>query len=161
MLYTLFVLLLAPVFAYLWIKLKDKNIIFNAPKKLAIGIILAAFGIFSFLFASLTNLVLTGIITGNLLLSAGELVLSPSIYTAISDLAPEGMKSTMMGCWLLFVALGGYVSSILANIAHSMSEKMLTFHSIYSGQFLLTGLFTGSVGIIVIMMVPKLTKMMR
>jgi len=71
-----------------------------------------------FAFASATNWVFIGIIIGILLLSAGELTITPAAYAAISDLAPAGIKSTMMGCWLLFTALGGYLSSLLANASH-------------------------------------------
>lgn len=161
MLYSLFVLLLAPAVTYLWIALKRKNMTLNTPSKVTIGIGLATLGIASFLLASLTNLILTGIILGYLLLSAGELVLSPSVYTTISDLAPEGMKSTMMGGWLFFIALGGYTSSLLANLASLTSKNIQLFSSTYSTEFFFITLFTLLVTIISALMIPVLTKMME
>jgi proton-dependent oligopeptide transporter, POT family len=159
-LYSLFVLLLAPFFMLLWRRLKERGITLSAPIKLAMGIGFATLGIGAFAFASITNLVIIGVVVGNLLLSAGELVITPAAYTAMSDLAPTGMKSTMMGCWLLFIALGGYLSSLLANAAHFVAGVLPPQRSEYSVEFLFIAAFTLIVTIVVIATIPRLLKMM-
>lgn len=159
-LYPLFVLLLAPFFTYLWSSLKAKGILINTPSKLAIGMALAALGISAFAFASLTNFIMTGVLIGNLLLSAGELALTPAVYTAISDLSPAGMKSTMMGCWLLFIALGGYLSSLLASVSH-LVITIIPFHQTeYFGEFLFIASFIFLIFLVLVTFIPKLSKMM-
>lgn len=160
-LYPLFVLLLAPFFTYLWNTLKLNGISVNTPTKLTIGMMLATIGIGAFAMASLTNLVWTGIILGNLMLSAGELALTPAVYTAISDLSPVGMKSTMMGCWLLFVALGGYLSSVLASASHFVTNVMPSYQSEYFSQFLFIAGFTFLIVLVLAASIPKLSKMMN
>lgn len=160
-LYPLFVLVLAPFFTYLWSVLKSKGISISTPSKLAIGIMLATIGIGAFAFASLTNFVWTGIILGNLMLSAGELALTPAIYTAISDLSPIGMKSTMMGAWLLFVALGGYLSSLLASVSHFVTSVIPSHHSEYFSQFLFIAGFTFLIFLVLAASIPKLSRMMN
>lgn len=81
----------------MWGRLEKNSLSVNTVVKLVIGMTLAVLGISAFAFASATSFILTGIIVGNLLLSAGELIIMPAVYTTISNLAPEGMKSTMMG----------------------------------------------------------------
>lgn len=159
--YPLFVLLLAPLFSFLWHGLRARNIFIHVPAKLAIGIILAALGIGMFAVTALGHFVLGGILIGILLLSAGELTLMPAILTAISDLTPSGMKSSMMGGWLLFVALGGYLSSWLANVSHQVAVALPVHHSVYVGQFLGMACFTWVVAGVFCVFVPYLSRMMR
>lgn len=160
MLYCLFVVLLAPCFAHLWAKLKSRGLSFSAPTKLALGIGLATIGIATFAFASITSFILTSVLIGYIFLSAGELVITPAAYTAISDLSPPGMKSTMMGCWLLFVAIGGYFSSILANTSHFIVKQLPFQSNDFLGIFLCIAIFTLAVAIVAAALVPKLLKMM-
>jgi POT family proton-dependent oligopeptide transporter len=154
-LYPFFVLLLAPIFTYIWHRLPA-----STPTKLIIGMMLAALGISAFAIASSTSYVITGILIGNLLLSAGELAISPAVYTAISDLSPAGMKSTMMGSWFLCIGLGGYLSSVLANAAHFVA-RITDFHSsAYADEFIFIACFTFAVVMILVLFRSKLVKMM-
>lgn len=157
-LYTLFVIVLAPVFTYLWVFLKKRKVHLFAPQKLVMGIMLAAFGIASFAMATSSAHVLFYIVLGNILLSAGELVLAPSIYTAISDYGPAGMKSTMMGYWLLFVALGSYFSIVLARLANVLAHSV--FAGVDYGGFMISAIFTIGIALILLMLIPKLNKML-
>lgn len=158
--YPLFVLVLAPFFTPLWHGLKRKGFTVNTPNKLLIGIILAALGISIFALTALTNFVITGILLGNLFLSAGELALAPAIYTAVSDLSPGGMKSTMMGCMLLFIAFGGYLSSLLATASHVITRVIFAHQPEYFGEFTFIAGFTFLIALILIAFTSKLSKMM-
>ncbi len=146
-LYTLFVLLLAPVLTKMWALLKRNNIDIFVSYKLALGIFLAACGMGCFSAATTvsTHLLLL-IVLGNALLSAGELVLTPSIYTAIYNDSPKEMKGTMMGYWLFFVAIGSYVSSILARI--------------FSASFIEVAVFTGVIALCTVVVSPTLKRML-
>jgi POT family proton-dependent oligopeptide transporter len=159
--YPLFVLLLAPFFTYTWHRLDKKGISVNAPTRLVIGMLLAVLGISAFAFASTTSFVLTGVLVGNLLLSAGELAIVPAIYTAVSNLSPVGMKNTMMGCWFLSVALGGYLSGVLAEVSYLVIQMPVFHQAAYFGQFIFIAGFTFIVAVIVAMVAPKLSKMMQ
>lgn len=159
--YPLCVLLLAPVFTYVWRRLRAKGIVVDVPVKLAVSIILAMLGICVFAVASLNNFVLIGIIIGNLLLGAGELALTPAMYMAINDLSPMGMKGTMMGCLLLFVAFGGYLSSLLANVSQYVGDRIFGYEEAYFGQFLFIAVITFIVLLVFCLFVPRLTEMMN
>jgi POT family proton-dependent oligopeptide transporter len=160
-LYPLFVLVLAPFFTYLWHTLKAKNVSISMPAKLCIAMALAGVGIGIFALAAVTQFLIPGILLGNLLLSAGEIVLTPAIYTAVSDLAPAGMKGTMMGCWLLFIALGGYFSGVLANASHLIANAALFQHNGFLAQFTFIACFTFVVALVLLLLAPKLTSMIR
>ncbi len=147
-LYCFFVLVLAPLSPYFRKLLLAKNIIITAPFKLSIGLALAALGIGAFAFAACSSFILTGIIFGNLLLSAGELVIAPAMYTIISDKSPEKIKSSMMACWALSIGFGSYLSTLLARVAHFTVTKMSFLGSAFLGQFLFMAAFTLAVALI-------------
>jgi POT family proton-dependent oligopeptide transporter len=160
-LYPFFVLLLAPLFAFLWRTLRNRHIVINAAAKLMLGMLLAVIGICAFAFAASSHFVISGILMGNLFLSAGELALAPAVYTAISDLSPPGMKNTMMGCWLLFVAFGGYLSSLLANASHLITRIAFFQGTEYTGEFLFIAGFTLIVVLLLALSLPRLSQMMQ
>lgn len=139
-LYCFFVLVLSPFSIALWKRFPQLNVSY----RLAIGIVCATAGILFFALASLahTDSIVLLILLGYAFLSAGELSLTPPIYTAISNLSPVGMKNTMMGCWLLFVALGGYSSSILASMSHYLASISFAHMQPFFGEFLFIAVFT-------------------
>lgn len=159
-LYPLFVLLLAPILNSVWIKLKLKGYSLNVLIKLMLALIFAIIGISIFAVASISSHVLIAIVLGYLFLSAGELTLAPAIYTAMSDYSPLGIKSTMMGCLLLFVGLGGYMSGIVAVGSHKIANLMPAFRTEYTGEFLFIAGFTTLILFIFISMIPKLNQML-
>ncbi len=159
--YSLFVIVLAPAVALFWAKLKKHQRLPNIAKKITLGITLAGIAMLCFAYAAQTQQTLPFIILGYAVLSAGELIVAPSIYTAISDLAPDNMKSTMMGCWLLFIALGGFASGFIANSAHNIVSKLsFTLHP-FAGEFTLMAGFSFIIAIILLFASPKIVKLMR
>lgn len=159
-LYPFFVLLLAPFFNYFWNALSIKKIEVHLVDRLVLAIGFAIFGMIAFLFASVTPLILTGVIVGILFLSAGELVISPAIYVAISNLAPTGMKNTMMGAWLLCIALGGYLSSLLAKYSDHWMQPFFN-KDIFVGKFLFIAGFTFLIFVGLMFISPSLKKLLR
>jgi POT family proton-dependent oligopeptide transporter len=160
-LYSLFVLLLAPFLSLLWKTLKGKNIYLHAPEKLVITLFLGTLGISCFAFAAITHFILTGIILGILFLSAGELIVTPALYAAMSNHSPSDMKSTMMGGLFLFVALGGYLSGISAKTAGIVSEKLSFTSNHFAVQFCLIALMTFTAFIILLFFVPMIKRLLR
>ena len=153
MLYSGFVLILAPFFATTWAFLKQKKIHITLQQKVVIGILLAALGMLAFAMAAKTSLIFSNILLGYLLLSAGELVITPAVYTAISNNAAPELKSAMMGGWFLFIGMGSYLSAIFSKISmmtHSYAIRFSFFAMIAS--IAATGLFLA---------LPKLNKMIH
>jgi POT family proton-dependent oligopeptide transporter len=157
MMYCGFVLLLAPLFSWLWGFLKYKGISISAPGKLLTGIIFSGIGILFFALTSKFGHFFIGVIIGYLFLSAGELVLTPAIYAAISNHAPENLKSTMIGAWFLFIGMGSYLSSVLSRISSTLAQKFYA-SSFYFSQFMMICFVTFCIAIVFALFLPKLRK---
>lgn len=158
MLYSLFVLVLAPFVAYGWRLLKRHRIILSLPWKLILSLSLAALGIGCFALASFSQYIISPVVFGYLLLSAGELVIMPIAYTAVSQLTPSGIKSTMMGGWLLFIALGGYLSSLLSRFSHTCVMQVSILPVNYGSGFMVMSLFTLFIILCSILVMPLWSK---
>jgi POT family proton-dependent oligopeptide transporter len=114
-----FIILTAPLIGLFWTFLERKRCDPSYTAKIAIGLILAAAGFTVFALAALYNdkadhLSLTYIVLGNFLLGIGELCVLPVALSAISQLAPIHMRSTMMGILFLSLAFSGYLAGAIA-----------------------------------------------
>lgn len=123
----LFIILLAPVFAWVWIRLAKKNLEPGTPVKFAIGIIMAGLG-FGALVMGIQSADAFGkvgpywLALAYLLHTCGELALSPVGLSAVTKLSVPKIVGFMMGVWFLATASSEYIASILANIAHVDTE---------------------------------------
>ena len=115
----LFIILLAPVFAWLWVKLGKYNP--NTAVKFSIALILVGLGFGSLVLG--INVSDTGkvaafwLILTYLLHTCGELSLSPVGLSAVTKLSPVKIVGFMMGVWFLATASSEFIASVLANIA--------------------------------------------
>ena len=124
----LFVIVFAPVFAWLWVRLARQGKEPGAPFKFGIGLVLVGIGFIVLVppasrtgvLASPNWLVLT-----YLLHTWGELALSPVGLSAMSKLAPIRIGGLVMGVWFLGVSVGNYVSGRAASFYESMSLPTL------------------------------------
>ncbi len=115
---SMYILLLGPFFAMLWLWLARRKIEPSTPAKFGIGLILLGMG-FLVLVAgvaatkgSLTPVVFIFLIY--MLHTAGELCLSPVGLSAMSKLAPVSLVSVLMGTWFLASAGGNYIAGMIA-----------------------------------------------
>ncbi len=114
-----YIVLLAPVFAWVWTTLGRRGLEPSAPAKFGLGMIQLGLG-FLVLVAgaaavtngSMTPLVFIFLIY--LLHTMGELCLSPVGLSAMNRLAPVHMASLIMGCWFFASAFGNYVAGLIA-----------------------------------------------
>jgi POT family proton-dependent oligopeptide transporter len=108
----LFVILLAPVFAALWVRLGRRQP--SSPAKFACGLLFAglAFG----LMAIASKLTGGGrvsplwLIFCYLLQTFGELCLSPVGLSTVTKLSPARLVGLMMGTWFLFTSFGEFIA---------------------------------------------------
>ncbi len=115
----LFVIAIAPLFAWLWVKLGERNP--SSTIKFSIGL----------LFAGLSFIILVPI-AGRagvspiwltltyLLQTIGELCLSPVGLSAMTKLAPQRIGGLIMGIFFLSISIGDYISGRLASIYETM-----------------------------------------
>jgi POT family proton-dependent oligopeptide transporter len=111
----LYVIAIAPIFAWLWVKLGDRNP--SIPAKFALGLF---FGGLSFLVlvpvASKTGVSPVWLLLVYLLQTIGELCLSPVGLSAMTKLAPARIASLMMGVFFVSLSVGDYISGKLASV---------------------------------------------
>jgi proton-dependent oligopeptide transporter, POT family len=119
----LFIILFAPVFAAIWVRLGSRNP--SSPAKFAIGLFLLGLG-FAVMIAAATTAVSGArvsplwLVLSYWLQTMGELCLSPVGLSAMSKLAPVRIAGLVMGVWFLALAVGNY----LAGMASSFYETV-------------------------------------
>jgi POT family proton-dependent oligopeptide transporter len=122
----IFVIIFAPMFAWLWIRLASRGKEPGAPFKFGIGLLLVGAG-FAVLIppaagAQAGALVSPGWLLFTYLLHTwGELALSPVGLSAMSKLAPVRIGGLVMGVWFLGTAVGNYVGGRAAGFYESMT----------------------------------------
>jgi proton-dependent oligopeptide transporter, POT family len=119
----LFIILFAPIFAILWVRLGDRNP--SSPAKFTIALVLLGLG-FAVMIGAATaaaggaRVSPMWLVVSYLLQTLGELCLSPVGLSAMSKLAPVRIAGLVMGVWFLALAVGNY----LAGMASSFYETM-------------------------------------
>ena len=143
-----FVVALTPVSMAIFAALAKRNREPSAPKKIGLGMFVAACGFLIMTLAS-TGLVMPQVIGGPkvgvtplmstyLVLTFAELLLSPMGISFVTKVAPPKLKGAMMGGWFAATALGNYLSSIPSLLWDKMSLWMIW--AILAGLCALAGL---------------------
>jgi proton-dependent oligopeptide transporter, POT family len=119
----LFIIIFAPIFAAVWIRLGSRNP--SSPAKFAFALLLLGLG-FAVMIGAASAAVAGArvspmwLILSYLLQTLGELCLSPVGLSAMSVLAPVRIAGLVMGVWFLALSVGNY----LAGMASSFYEEM-------------------------------------
>jgi POT family proton-dependent oligopeptide transporter len=121
---SLFIIVFAPVFAWIWLKLGSRNP--SSPAKFSIGLFLQAAGFALMIMAGIaaaggTKVSPMWLIVFYLLATFGELCLSPVGLSAMSKLAPERVGGLMMGVWFLASSVGNKIAGRMGGLYESMS----------------------------------------
>lgn len=123
-----FVIILAPVFAFIWQKMGDRQP--SSPVKFAFGLFFAgmAFGVLT-LAASLTGAGRVSpwwLVIVYFIQTVGELCLSPVGLSTISKLSPVRMVGLMMGVWFLSISIGSYIAGRTTQLFEKGTPEVLT-----------------------------------
>lgn len=115
----LFIILLAPVFAWIWPNLGKYNP--NTAVKFALALALVGLGfgalVIGINLSGAGKVAAIWLILAYFLHTCGELSLSPVGLSAVTKLSPAKIVGFMMGVWFLATASSEFIASILANIA--------------------------------------------
>jgi POT family proton-dependent oligopeptide transporter len=120
---SLFVMFLAPVFAWLWLAMGKWEP--ASPAKFALGLLFGGIA-FAILIpparaAIAGALVSPWWLTGTYFLqTAGEMCLSPVGLSAMTKLAPARVAGMMMGLWFVSISIGDYLAGVAASVYESM-----------------------------------------
>lgn len=155
----MFIIILTPVFVgfFSWLNNKKKEP--SAPRKIGIGMIIAAIGFVILLVGSmgltspsqLVNQPLTEnemispywLINTYLVLTCAELFLSPMGISFVSKVSPPKYKGMMQGWWFAATAIGNYLVSIIGYLWEKVS--LVTLWGILIGCCALSALFIFSI----------------
>ena len=113
-----FILLLAPIVSVIWVKLANKGLEPSSMTKFALGMLLAAAG-FGLMIVAANHVVNQPgtlvspmwLVGSLLLLTLGELALSPVGLSSMTKLAPERMQGQIMGLFFASIAVGNLVAA--------------------------------------------------
>lgn len=114
----LLIIIFAPIFGALWVKLGDRNP--SIPAKFGLGLILLGAGFMMLMWGSgfVSNDgpgVSPGwLISTYFLHTFGELCLSPVGLSSVTKLSPRPLVGQMMGTWFMGAALGNLIAGLVA-----------------------------------------------
>jgi proton-dependent oligopeptide transporter, POT family len=163
-----FVILLAPILGLLWIWMSKNKFEPNTIIKFGLGFIFLGLGYYV-LFATKFFVTLAGITSLNfftlalLVITVGELCLSPIGLSIMTKLSTKNLQGMMMGMWFLASAYGQYVAGIIgaglseAKEGATKLEILLT----YTEGYKQLGLYSLIAGIILIAISPFVKKLMQ
>jgi POT family proton-dependent oligopeptide transporter len=148
---SIFIIVLSPFFAALWINLSKKMISPTYSVKCAFGLIIMASGFLVMFMAA--HYAAEGLkvapywlVTTYFLHTVGELCLSPVALSAVSKLSPRRYTGQLMGVFVLTYSIGNVISGILAgNFDPNNVQEIPTL-------YLQIALFSIGVGIVLVLM---------
>lgn len=139
---SVFIILLGPIFAWSWNTLGRNE---NNPSpilKFVAGIFFAGLGFLtlamSTYFAGTNDLINPlWVFAAYLLITIGELLLSPIGLAAVTQLAPPNLIGVMMGTWFVATGFGGIFAGQIAQLSNvpqnvqALSEKLNIYHTAF------------------------------
>jgi POT family proton-dependent oligopeptide transporter len=125
---SLFIIALAPVLAWLWVRLDSKEP--SSPAKFSLGLIFVGLGFVVMVIGA--RRAASGVQVSSVWLwltyflhTIGELCLSPVGLSAFTKLAPARVAGFMMGVWFLSTSIGDYIGGRMASLYESWSLPAL------------------------------------
>ena len=151
---SMFIWMLAPVFAWIWIRLGSREP--STPVKFSLGLLSVGAGFAVLVVAS--QLAAGGVQVSPmwltivyLLHTCGELCLSPVGLSAMTKLAPARIGGLMMGVWFLATSVGNFIAGRLAGFYEQMPLPTL---------FTTIALFGIVAGFLLLLLSPAIKRMM-
>jgi POT family proton-dependent oligopeptide transporter len=114
-----FVMMFAPLVAWIWIALARRRLNPSAPASFAVGVILMGSGFVVMAIAAVivahgSKVLPYWLISTYLLHTLGELCLSPVGLSYTTKLSPKRLVGQMMGMWFLSLSLGNLAAGLIA-----------------------------------------------
>lgn len=167
----LFIIMFAPVFAWIWVRLAQNNLEPGTPMKFGLGILQVGLGfgvlIMGASFAGPDGKVAVFWLAMMYLLhTTGELCLSPVGLSMVTRLSVVQVGGMMMGVWFLSSSFAAYVAGMIAGAMAIGGEGAnvpigLESLSVYTGVFSKLALLAIGLGVLLMIVSPMLSKRMH
>jgi POT family proton-dependent oligopeptide transporter len=165
---SLFVIIFSAPVGLLWLWLNKRKIEPNSVVKFGLGFLLlaAAFYVFYWTidFASPEGITSLEVFTlGYLVITFGELCLSPIGLSLMTKLSPTRIQGLMMGMWFLASAYGQYVAGLLGAGMSSADPEATPLMKLaaYTSGYKQLALYALVAGVVMIIISPFVRKLMK
>ncbi len=166
----LFIMIFAPIFSYMWLKMAAKNIEPSSPVKFSIALGLLGTGFFLLLpgksmagnEAMIPAIFIVALYLAHTL---GELALSPVGLSLVTKLAPAKIGGLMMGCWFLSSSFAHQAGKWIGQLMFDEKKMkgMSAAESLDASMAVLTnvGMFAIGSAVILLILSPLLKRWMH
>ena len=158
----LFIILLAPFVASIWVKMGSNEP--TSPKKFALAMLFLALGFFVMLWATMVQggdvavkVSMLFLVFAYLFHTLGELCLSPIGLSMVTKLAPLKFTSLLMGIWFFFTALSNFLAAFIGSFVGEGEEMVNNAANIFMG----VGVGALITGLIIYLSASKLVEWMH
>ncbi len=144
----MFIIMLAPVVASVWVKMGSNEP--TSPKKFALAMVFLALGFFVMLWATMVQdgdvtvkVSMLFLVFAYLFHTLGELCLSPIGLSMVTKLAPLKFTSLLMGIWFFFTALSNKLAAFIGGFVgegQEMVDNAATIFMSVGSAALITGI---------------------
>jgi len=155
----IFVVIFAPVFAWMWVALGRRNLDPSSPVKFGLALVLVGVGFLVMMWAAQlvvatdSKVAPTWLLLTYLLHTFGELCLSPVGLSNVTKLSPKRYVGQMMGTWFLGAAVGNALAGLIGGHVGSGEAAAMP------AQFLQMCFIAGGAGLVLILGSPWLKKL--
>ncbi len=160
----IYIVLLGPVFAWLWVALGKRGLEPSAPAKFGLALLQVGLSFLLFVWgaqsvglAYATPVLFVFLIY--LLQTTGELCLSPVGLSAMNRLAPRFLASLIMGAWFYMTAVGNFVAGKIGEATGGHDGEMTKEGTL--DVYSTIGWVTVAIGVAVIAVSPVVRRLMH
>tara|TARA_R110002072_G_scaffold52637_1_gene140057 strand:- start:12412 stop:14121 length:1710 start_codon:yes stop_codon:yes gene_type:complete len=166
-----FIVIFAPILAWLWIALAKRRLNPSAPVKFAMGVFLAGLGFLSLVAgmqvsgeAGMTAVYFIFLIYW--IHTIGELMVSPVGLSAVTKLAPARAVGMTMGAWFLYSGLSNYLAGLIAagtgaeTIGGQLTDT-LAAKANYAEVYSSVGYIAMGIALVMLLISPLIRKLMH
>lgn len=157
----IYIVMLAPFFAMLWLALGRRGLEPSTPAKFALGVVMVGLGFLVLVLGAkaagsgLTPVIFIFLIY--LIHTMGELCLSPVGLSAMNRLTPAHMASLIMGTWFFASATGNFAAGLISAATGGEGAGPERVLEVYSN----VGWLAVGVGVVMLAIAPLIRKLMH
>lgn len=162
----LFIIICAPLFAWLWVQLSRQGLEPSTPTKFGLGVLQVGLGFAVLVFGTAQagpdgKVAVIWLALMYLLHTTGELCLSPVGLSMVTKLSVARVGGMMMGVWFLSSSFAAYAAGMIAGLMAISDTGASESLMIYSNVFEKLAIFAVVIGVLILIISPFLYKRMH